>query len=433
MRRLPQAVAALALAAALLLVAGCARQPDSDVVTLRLVLWGTADDEARLNESFKVFYRDHPNIRIKLEITPHARVFDKLLISFAGGRAPDVSRVSSLWFYPLAAKGILADLTPFIEGDRSFDLDDFYPVALDGWGRFKGRVHALPTDLDLEALFYNTRMFDREGIPYPDDTWDWQRYLEVCRKLTKDTDGDGKVDQWGSTVDGFWQNYIFQNGGSILSEDNTRCLLDQPEAYEAIQWMTDLRHKWGVTPSPGDQADMGTTGLWASGRLGMFHSGSWAASLIFKERVTGFEWDVAPLPKGKERATFMGGSAFAIVKGTRHPKEAWELVKFLTGPYLLGEWARQEQIMPSRRSVAESGAFLNLNEPPEHREVFIEAVEYGRTLPSVYSQQEMNDIISNSISMAVLARSSARAACLEVTPRVNELLAYDSKREAAAQ
>ncbi len=423
---------ALALAAALLLVTGCARQPDSDVVTLRLVLWGTAEDEARLNESFKVFYRDHPNIRIKLEITPHSRVFDKLLISFAGGRAPDVSRVSSLWFYPLAAKGILADLTPFIEGDRSFDLDDFYPVAVDGWGRFKGRVHALPTDLDLEALYYNKRLFDREGIPYPDGTWDWERYLEVCKKLTKDTDGDGKVDQWGSTVDGFWQNYIFQNGGTILNEDNTRCMLDQPEAYEAIQWMTDLRQKWGVTPSPADQADMGTTGLWASGRLGMFHSGSWAASLIFKKRVTGFEWDVAPLPKGKQRATFMGGSAFAIVKGTKHPKEAWELVKFLTGPYLLGEWARQQQIMPSRRSVAESGAFLNLNEPPEHRKVFIEAVEYGRTLPSVYSQQEMNDIISNSISMAVLARSSASAACLEVTPRVNEILAYDRKRESAA-
>lgn len=420
------ACAALALAGSL--VCGCAKKPESSIVTLRLVLWGTTDDEARLYESFKVFYRDHPNIRIKLEITPHARVFDKLLISYAGGRAPDVSRVSSLWFYPLAAKGILTDLMPFIESDRSFDLEDFYPVALDGWGRYRGRVHALPTDLDLEALFYNKRMFDREGIPYPDGTWDWKRYLDVCRKLTKDTDGDGKVDQWGSTVDGFWQNYIFQNGGSILNEDRVRCMLDRPEAHEAIQWMTDLRKKWGVTPSPADQADTGLTGIWASGRLGMFHSGSWAASLIFKDVVKDFEWDVAPLPKGKQRATFMGGSAFAIVKGTKHPKESWELVKFLTGKYLLAEWARQEQIMPSRRSVAESGAFLKLKEPPEHREVFLKAVEYGRTLPSVYSQQEMNDIVSNYISMAILGKSTAKQACLEVTPKVNELLAADRRR-----
>ncbi len=415
--------------ASLALVGGCSHRPAGGPVVLRLVVWGTADDEASLNEMFQRFYREHPGIRIKLEITPHARVFDKLLISFAGGRAPDVSRISSLWFYPLAAKGILADLTPFIESDTSFDLSDFYPVAVDGWGRYRGRVYALPTDLDLNAMFYNRKMFDKAGIPYPDKTWDWDHYLDVCRKLTMDADGDGRIDQWGTTVDGFWQSYVYQNGGSILNEDNTRCLLDQPAAYEAIQWMADLRQKWGVAPSPADTADVGLTGLWASGRIGMFFIGSWAASMVFKDSVTTFEWDVAPVPKGKERATFLGGSAFSVISGTKHPKEAWELVKFLVSPYVQERWAREKQIMPGRISVAESGAFLNLKEPPEHRKVFIDAAEYGRTLPSVYSQREMNDIVSNYISMALLGKMSARQACETVTPLVNDLLNYDQERE----
>ncbi len=426
--RLRQA-AVLAAVVIACLQGGCSRAPDDGTVVLRLVLWGTAKDEASLNEMLQRFYRENPGVRVKLEITPHARVFDKLLISFAGGRAPDVSRVSSLWFYPLAARGVLADLTPFIENDRGFDLGDFYDAALDGWGRYRGRVYALPTDLDLTAMFYNRKMFDKAGIPYPDETWDWDRYLEVCRKLTKDLDGDGRIDQWGTSLDGYWQSYVYQNGGSILNEDNTRCMLDRPEAYEAIQWMADLRLKWGVAPSPADTADLGLTGLWASGRLGMYFTGSWAAAMVFRDRVKDFDWDVAPVPKGRQRATFLGGSAFAMISSTRHPKEAWELVKFLTSPYVQERWAREYQIMPSRRSVAESGAFRDLDEPPQNRRVFIEAAQYGRTLPSVYSQREMNDIISNYISMALLGKMTAKEACETVTPLVNDLLRYDRERE----
>lgn len=421
-------VAALLICGLLLGSAGgCARQPDEGV-TLRLVIWGTAEDEDRLNAMLQRFLDENPGIRVKLEITPHARVFDKLLISYAGGRAPDVSRVSSLWFYPLAAKGVLADLTPFIEDDASFDINDFYSVAVDGWGRYAGKVHAIPTDLDLEAMYYNKKMFDRAGIPYPDYTWDWDRYLEVCKQLTRDLDGDGRTDQWGTTVSGFWQSYIYQNGGQVLNDQQTECVLDRPEAYKALQWMVDLRQKWAVAPSPADTADLGLTGLWAAGRIGMFHSGSWAASLMFKDRVKTFEWDVAPIPKGKGRATFLGGSAFAITRKSRHKEEAWELVKFLTSPYVQEMWATQEQVMPSRKSVAESGAFLNLDEPPDNRIVFLQATEYGRTLPSVYSQREMNDIISNYISKALLGQASAREVCEEVTPLVNDLLRYDQQR-----
>ena len=421
--------------AGLVLAGGCARNhtQEDGVVTLRMVIWGTPKDEAALNEMMEVFMEENPNIRVRIEITPHARVFDKLLISFAGGRAPDVSRVSSLWFYPLAAKGVLQDLTPFIEEDQEFDISDFYETAVKGWGTYDKRVHALPTDLDLTAMYYNKRLFDKHGLSYPDETWDWEKYLEVAEALTKDTDGDGKIDQWGSTTDGFWQSYVYQNGGMILNEDHTRCMLDQPEAYEAIQFMADLRQKHRVVPSPADTADIGQIGLWASGRIGMYFSGSWAAGLVFKDRVKDFEWDVAPVPKGRYRATFMGGSAFAMMSSSKHKKEAWELVKFMTSPYVQARWAKEQQVMPSRKSVAKSGAFLDLDEPPANRRVFIEAAKYGRTLPSVYSTREMNDIISNYISLALLGRATAKEVCLDVTPKVNDLLRYDEKREQASR
>ncbi len=204
-------------------LSGCSRrQQDSDIVELRLTMWGRQDDLDFYNRAFKEFYKEHPKIRVRIEIIPWARVFDKLLVSTAGGRAPDVSRVSSVWFTPCAAKGLLECLEPYIENDPEFDIDDFYKPAVEGWGTYKGKIYAIPGDVDVYATYYNKTMFDKHGVPYPDETWDWQRYLWAAKKLTKDLDGDGRLDQWGCNPDAWWQDYVWQNGGDILNEDNTR-------------------------------------------------------------------------------------------------------------------------------------------------------------------------------------------------------------------
>ena len=57
-------------------------------------------------------------------------------------------------------------------------------------------------------MYYNKDMFDKYKLPYPDETWDWDKYLEVAKKLTLDTNGDGQIDQWGTTLDMRWQDYV---------------------------------------------------------------------------------------------------------------------------------------------------------------------------------------------------------------------------------
>ncbi|MDI6829070.1 MAG: extracellular solute-binding protein, partial [Armatimonadota bacterium] len=152
--------------------------------------------------------------------------------------------------------------------------------------------------------------------------------------------------------------------------------------YEAIQWMADLRQKHHVAPLPSDTADVGAQKLFTNGRIGMFVSGSWAAPLVFQKEIKTFDWDVAPLPKGKVRASFIGGGAFGILKRSKHKKEAWELVKFMVSPTMQQHFAQTKHIIPSRRSVAESGAYLYLKDKPKSKKVFIDAISYGHPLPS---------------------------------------------------
>jgi len=410
------------------LLSGCAKPRKPEIIQLKLIMWGKQDELGFYNESLKVFYKDHPNIRVSVELVPWSRMFDKLLISTAGGRTSDVSRVDSTYFTPCAAKGLLECLDPYIKNDPTFDISDFYKEALQGWGMYDGRIYGLPSDVDIYAMYYNKTMFDKYHVPYPDESWDWDDYLEAAKKLTMDTNGDGKLDQWGCVPDTWWQDYVWQNGGEIVSRDNKRCLLDQPVAYEALQWMADLRGKYGVAPSPADAADIGPQKMFTNGQIGMLVSGSWATPLIFEKEVTTFDYDVGPIPMGKRRAAFMGGAAFGILSGSKHKKEAWELVKFMTSPTFQSYYAKTQHIIPSRRSVAESGAYLYLKGRPQHKQVFIDAIKYGRVIPNIECSREMNDIINNEIVLAVLGKESARETCARAAPVVNDLLMYNRPR-----
>ncbi len=188
--------------------------------------------------------------------------------------------------------------------------------------------------------------------------------------------------------------------------------------------MADLRTKHRVAPTAAEAADIGPQKLFTNGQIGMYVSGSWAAALVLNKEITTFDYDVAPLPKGKKRASFIGGAAFGILSGSEHKKEAWELVKFMTSPVMQQHYAETRQIIPSRKSVAESGAYLFLKEKPKNKKAFIDAISYGHPLPNVECSPEMNNIIANEIVLATLGEKRAEDACKDVTPRVNDLLKY---------
>lgn len=416
--------AAVVLAFALcLLLPGCGRRK-TEVVTLRFTSWGNDVEEVRLYKLIAQFEKQHPNIKIELQNTPWARMMDKLMVASAGGMPPDVARVSSEWFHPIAARGLLEPLDAYVKRDH-YDLDDFYPEAINGWGRYRGVLYEIPTDIDIHTIYYNKTMFDKYKLPYPDWTWDWEKLVEVSRKLTEDTNGDGRLDQWGYGLDFWWQAYVYSNGGAMLSDDLRKCVLDEPKAIEGLQFMSDMVNRYHIAPTDNDAANLGTLRLFTTGKIGMIISGSWAAELIFPIEIKDFVYDAAPVPKGREeRATFIGGAAYAIMKRSRHKEEAWEFLKFMTGKEYQRDAAIRSQIVPSRRSVAESDAYLKLSKPPRNRKVFLDMIKYGRAKPGVACAPEIDEIMTNKLDTVRLGKERADTACKKIAPIIDELLRH---------
>ncbi len=220
------------------------------------------------------------------------------------------------------------NLGPLIEKDKGFDLNDFYSKVVD-LCKFEGRLYALPREFASVVMFFNKTMFDKYGVEHPRPDWTWDDFLEVAQRLTKDTDGDGRVDQWGYIGGLEWEavrnSWIWQAGGNVFNDDLTESLMDSPEAIKAVQFVTDLVTKYHVSPRPGHQ-HQDTLKMFKSGKLAMFpHSRPIVPAI---REIKTFQWDVAHLPTGKERVTLIGTCGYAISAQTRYPQEAWEFLKY---------------------------------------------------------------------------------------------------------
>lgn len=423
-RTLSVSVAASCVAILVLLMGavGCgpARGPADDRTEVSLFTWVQPDEAAVNQQLIRQFEREHPDLRIRLINDPSQRAMDKLQTMFAAGEPPDVMSIHGAYFVPLAAKGALLDLEPLIEGDPEFNLADFYPGLLD-LSRYDGKLYSLPRYASVYVLFYNQDLFDAAGVGYPNAEWTWDDYLAAAQRLTVRSD-DPNRRQYGCIID-FWgarlYPWIWQNGGQILNDDRTRCLIDRPQAIEALQFLIDLRDKYHVA-APSDSTDRNMAlDAFKSGRIGMYMTGAWDIQTL--QPVDSLRWGVAPLPRRKRQATLLGTENYAIAARTEHPKQAWALMAFLLRGSSQQRMAQELEKQPSRRSVAE-GPYLQGPLGEKHR-VFVEALDYAVAPPNIPEwdrigrraiQDQMDLVWTGKISVAEGCRAAAAGANQEL-------------------
>jgi multiple sugar transport system substrate-binding protein len=366
----------------------------------------------------RMFERSRPNVRVKIIAQAY---YPKILTMIGAGTPPDVMHIESQAVCSWIARDQYLDLSPYVTAD---DVADFYPNILAPYRRGEA-IYGLPDAFSTVVLYYNQDMFDAAGVRYPDASWDWDIFLEAAKRLTRDDDGDGRIDQYGYVVSGWLNRYsaiIWQNGGQIVNEDFTRCLLDSPETIEAMQWYADLVHKHRVSPTKDQSSEQGEMEMFLAGRAAMFPATNFSPRQY--RGMSRFRWDVAPLPRGKVRANTLVGGGNCVLRSTRHSSESAELVKFFSSAELWTQLAEQDNAwgLPPRRSVAEAPVFLHMPGPPANRRAFIDEIPYSR-FPDVGPVLHERANLDVTMDEIWYARRSAEDVCRETARRLNEMLA----------
>ena len=412
----------------LLSLASCAKREDTGIVTLR---WGSDSNPLR-KEQIERFERANPGIKVNLDWSSGG--LDKILTQTAGGSPPDLFDI----YLPehlgiFAGKGAILDITDYCKRDN-VNLKDIWegcaPMMY-----YDDRVYAFPANAGTIVLFYNKGLLDEEGIPYPDNTWTWDTFLEAAEKLTK-IDPQRKVyRQCGTIVSWALEVFLpYQYGADFYSEDGKKCVCDSEGYKKAYRFMYDLIHKYRVAPTQSEGKSMagGTSfeseglNIFCAGKVGLFFYGRWG--VITLRKVKDLDWAVAPVPYpvGEERVTFFGSRSTAISSKTKHPEEAFTFLKFLLSRDYNETIASGGDNFPAVISLCESDFFLNDPLHPEEtqNQVYVDSVKYSRTvrLSPYFNELDVQRIKGEEIEKMWAGLQSPEEALDKIAQRVNKLI-----------
>ena len=276
----------------------------------------------------------------------------------------------------------------------SVDLDDYYDQPIEAF-TFDGELQCLPQNVSSLVVYWNRILFQRAGLAPPTDEWTWEEFRQAALALTGD--GHHGLGLEPSLIR--LAPFVWGAGGELTDdpESPTRFTLDTPAAREAMNFLVGLVREDRVVPDETDLAAQDLESRFTSGKLGMLLS-SRREVPAFRE-VAGLDWDVAPLPLGREASTILHSDGFCLARGGDHLDEATQFIAFAGGPTGQGILALGGRTVPSLRSVA-SGAFLDPAQAPEHDQVFLDGIAVMRRTPVLPTWPEIEDVTAEILTRA---------------------------------
>ncbi|MDQ0903722.1 sugar ABC transporter substrate-binding protein [Paenibacillus sp. V4I7] len=399
---------------------------------LTFMFRGGPDEQKAYENTIKKFETEHPGVKVKIITTTADQYATKIKAAITGKSLPDVFYFEPGDLRAYVNGGVLLDLTANIKGDKNVDLNNIWKYGVDfyrydGSTVGKGNIYGLPKDVGPFALGYNKTMFEKAGVPLPDKDkpYTWDEFIKVNKQLTKDNNGDGKMDQFGTGFNVNWslQSFVWSNGADWLDATKTKVTIDEPKFAEALQYFADMQNKHKITPSIEDAQTLDTYQRWMKGEMGFFPVGPWDLSTYEK---LPFEYDLIPYPAGStgKSATWLGSLGIGVSSKTKHPQEATALVTYLTasreGQQALVDAKVQ---IPNLIDMADKWA-ADTSIKPANKKEFLEIVkDYGRAIPNTLTYNaEWHQLFFTDIQPVIDGKVTAADYVKGQQPKMQKLL-----------
>jgi multiple sugar transport system substrate-binding protein len=327
----------------------------SDTVVIRV---GTGDGGEGLNPHQQIIqnYEDaNAGVIAQLEAVAGRDYYARLLTQLAAGAAPDIMQVGDDAVPSFVDNGAFLPLDQCLQ-ESGFDPSIYLPGLL-APGQVDGQQYLLPKDYSPLGVYYNKKLFDAAGVPYPEADWTWDDFLATAQQLTRDDDGDGTPEVWGVQLPATWttgfEYWVAAAGGSLISEDGTSFVgyMDSPETIRAVQFYADLYNTHKVAPPPADlNAFGGGNSEFDNGQAAMRLFGIWPQSSMLEN--PNIDLGVVNPPAGAARANILFWGGFGISSTTQNLKAACDFLAYYTGEQGAEVW--KDWALPAVGSVAES-------------------------------------------------------------------------------
>ncbi|WP_231385241.1 ABC transporter substrate-binding protein [Candidatus Stoquefichus massiliensis] len=281
-----------------------------------------------IDQSIERFEKEHPNVKVEYESGILKEDYSQWLSEqYLKGNEPDIFMILSEDFNTLSYLGALKNLNQFIQEDQSFDTQQYYKSALQA-GKYQDKQYALPYESNPTLMFVNKTLLQKEGISMPKNHWTLDDFYKICQKVTKDSNHDGVIDQYGC-YNFNWLDSLYSHGARLFNETGTECYVNQSSVKDSIsfiQKLNELNQGHNITSHEFDQGQVAFSPMPFS-QYRTYKPYPWRV-----KKYSNFEWDCVKMPSLSltQNSTQVSSLLMGMSARSHHTQIAWEFLKMLS-------------------------------------------------------------------------------------------------------
>lgn len=404
-----------------------------EAVTLRFSNWHLVETVwgRSLREAISIFESQNPGIRITAEPISYGEKEPRYQAECAARRMPDVVKLHNFSLPMFFELGCAADLTPFIQREGRGFLNPWYEFPIKMLTH-DGKLKAMPGDFMSMVLVYNREMFRAAGLDPNKPPKTWAEFVDYAKRLTRDSDGDGRIDQWGFSIPASKNPglplrvapFVWSFGADFLTPDGRRSAMNTPEFQRAFNFIVELATVHTVLPpgvttfGPGDVRTQ-----MAHSRVAMKIGSGWSYPIINNinpalRAATTLEAAAVPVAPGSKPITAAWLSGWIMSPHTRHPDAAWRFIKFLTSKETEKKFFLDNRVISSRKDVN----VLPMVQQDKFSRVIVSELKNARLEPFIREWPEIFDAFTTALQEAITGAKPPERALADAHARANTAL-----------
>ncbi|MEG3862569.1 ABC transporter substrate-binding protein [Microcoleus sp. herbarium12] len=394
----------------LLILSGC-QNVKANTEPIKIALWhgiNPPPNRAIFQALTDKFNKTHPNIQIEpIYIGQPDQQLPKIMTAIVGNAPPDL-----LWNVPTIA-GKLVELNAIQPLEKWLDKSprkaEIYPALFESM-ELGGHTWSIPLATNNAAIFYRPSLFKAAGIKQVPQNW--EQFKQAARSLTRDTNGDGRVDRHGIVLSlgkgewtvFTWLPFMFSAGGELFLAGTAQTpvpQIDNPGSLAALELWSDLLKEGSAilsAPERGYELDN-----FIAGKVAMQITGPWTLAQLEQSAI---DYAVMPIPVRSRPAAVVGGENLFLMKTSpEREKAALEFLEYAIGEEFQTAWALGTGYLPINLKSRQSPTYRNFVEKNPVLQVFLEQMNSARSRPIISGYSRVSENLGRAIEATLLGRA----------------------------
>ena len=378
-----------------------------------------------MDKALAAFTKD-TGVKVDVEVVDWGVQLDRIRNAAVSGEGPDVTQAGTTQVPFFAALGGFDDLASRVDdvGGSGAYADGVWKttqvVGQDG-------TWAVPWFTEARSIYYRKDVLAKAGVDPATAFKDWDSFRNTLQAIKDKVPGIQPFGTPGKKAFDLVHHvmpFVWDAGGPELSSDNAKSTINSPQAVTGVTYFADLFKDGLADPSQLERDGNQVADQFKGGKIAVWIGGPWV--LPSAQRTDDTNWvpaarknvALAPMPAGPngDAFTFVGGSDLMMFKATKHPNEAWALIKYLSGDQVQTDYAKLMGMFPARveaqKAVGESSG--------ANYSAVYEAIQQGRTYAPIPQWAEVENAYKGRFGNILDEAASGKASDAEIQKQLDD-------------